>query len=96
MRRRNRRITDKPSTIYLAARYSRREEMCGYKAELEARLQGAARWLLGAHQITDAGLALGSELEAVFEDETDQRAHILELRAEFALDDCADVPARTC
>jgi hypothetical protein len=79
-------------TIYLAGRYSRREELCGYKADLEARgFKVPARWLLGAHQITDAGLALGAELEAAFEDEADQRDHILELRAEFAMDDWEDV-----
>jgi hypothetical protein len=80
------------TTIYLAARYSRREELCGYRAELEARgFKVPARWLLGSHQITDAGLTLGSELEAAFEDEADQREHIVSLRTEFALDDFEDV-----
>jgi hypothetical protein len=80
--------------IYLAARYSRREELRGYKAELEARgFEISARWLLGPHQITDAGLALGSELEAACEDEGDQRDHIIALREKFALDDFEDVHA---
>lgn len=39
------------ATIYLAARYSRREELCGYKEELERRGHKVpARWLLGEHQ----------------------------------------------
>lgn len=39
-------------TFYLAARYSRREELCGYRADLEARgHQAPARWLLGEHQV---------------------------------------------
>ena len=44
--------------IYLAARYSRREELCGYKRELEALgHEITGRWLLGNHQIDDAGLS---------------------------------------
>ncbi|MCL4413180.1 MAG: hypothetical protein M1522_00285 [Actinobacteria bacterium] len=40
------------STFYLAARYSRREELCEYKAALEARGHLVpARWLLGEHQV---------------------------------------------
>lgn len=39
-------------TFYLAARYSRREELCAYKADLEARGHRVpARWLLGEHQV---------------------------------------------
>ena len=39
------------SSIYLASRYSRREELCGYKALLEERGHKVpARWLLGDHQ----------------------------------------------
>jgi len=38
--------------VYLAARYSRREELCIYKADLEARGHRVpARWLLGEHQV---------------------------------------------
>lgn len=40
------------STFYLAARYSRREELCEYKPALEARGHLVpARWLLGEHQV---------------------------------------------
>jgi len=39
-------------TFYLAARYSRREELCMYRDDLEARgHQVPARWLLGDHQV---------------------------------------------
>ena len=41
-----------PLVVYLAARYGRREELCGYKADLESRgHQVPARWLLGDHQV---------------------------------------------
>lgn len=46
------------ATIYLAARYSRREELLGYKADLEAMGHTiTSRWLAGSHQIDDAGLS---------------------------------------
>jgi hypothetical protein len=45
--------------IYLASRYSRREELCGYRSELEAMgHEVTSRWLNGNHQIDDAGLSL--------------------------------------
>jgi hypothetical protein len=38
--------------VYLASRYSRREELCEYRSDLEARGHTApARWLLGEHQV---------------------------------------------
>lgn len=44
--------------IYLAARYSRREELCGYRAQLEAMGHTVtSRWLNGDHQIDDHGLS---------------------------------------
>ncbi len=44
--------------IYLAARYTRREELLGYKADLEALGHTVtSRWLNGAHQISDTGLS---------------------------------------
>lgn len=44
--------------IYLAARYSRREELCRYRSELEdLGHQVTSRWLHGNHQIDDAGLS---------------------------------------
>lgn len=50
--------------IYLAARYSRREELCGYAEAL--RLRGyyvTSRWLAGNHQIDDAGLSVEAARE---------------------------------
>jgi hypothetical protein len=81
----------RPSTIYLAARYSRRQELCEYRHELELRgFKVPARWLNGAHQINDAGLAIGPEVEAAVEDPED-RADTVVLRERFALDDYEDV-----
>ena len=38
--------------FYLAGQYNRREELCGYRADLEARGHSVpARWLLGEHQV---------------------------------------------
>ena len=52
-----------PLTFYLAARYSRREELCAYKADLEARGHSVpARWLLGEHQVH--GLEAARAIEA--------------------------------
>lgn len=50
-------------SVYLAARYSRREELCAYKAALEeAGYQVPARWLLGEHQVH--GLEAARAVEA--------------------------------
>lgn len=49
-------------TFYLAASYSRREELCAYKADLEARGHRVpARWLLGEHQVHGVEAALAVE-----------------------------------
>lgn len=63
--------------IYLAARYSRREELCSYRDTLEK--EGhivTSRWLNGNHQIDDAGLSLEAKQEE---------------RQRFATEDFADV-----
>jgi len=45
--------------VYLAARYSRREELCGYRSHLETLgYVVTSRWLNGNHQIDDAGLSV--------------------------------------
>lgn len=50
-------------SVYLAARYSRREELCRYKSDLEAAgYQVPARWLLGEHQVH--GLEAARAVEA--------------------------------
>ena len=44
--------------VYLASRYSRREELNVYRADLEQRgLTVTSRWLAGDHQISDSGLS---------------------------------------
>ncbi len=44
--------------IYLAARYSRREELCAYRDTLrELGYVVVSRWLNGDHQIDDKGLS---------------------------------------
>jgi hypothetical protein len=80
--------------VYLAARYTRREELCDYRAELQARgFEVPARWLHGSHQMTDQGMALGA-LEAAVEDPDGvslDQARTIALREKFALDDFEDV-----
>lgn len=45
--------------VYLAARYSRRNELCGYRAQLEELgFTVTSRWLNGNHQIDDQGLSI--------------------------------------
>ena len=78
--------------VYLAARYSRRLELCGYREELrKIGVDVQARWLDGKHQISDTGQPIGDSGEAMVEatgGEGDQGAA---LRARFALDDYEDV-----
>jgi len=51
------------TSFYLAARYSRREELCAYRSDLEARGHVApARWLAGGHQVH--GLEAARAVEA--------------------------------
>src|SRR5689334_6788265 len=76
--------------IYLAARYSRREELCGYRTQLEALGHTVtSRWLNGSHQISDAGKPIGDHGEALVEDGSDDRAAAL--RQHFAQEDFDDV-----
>lgn len=76
--------------IYLAARYSRRLELCGYREELRALgFIVQARWLDGKHQLDNAGTPIGGGVEQLIEaaDESGNNA----LRAKFADDDFQDV-----
>ena len=67
--------------IYLAARYSRRDELCGYKRELEAMgHEVTARWLFGDHQVSDADLNAG----------------LPDVRIRFAREDWADLMGAGC
>jgi NTP pyrophosphatase (non-canonical NTP hydrolase) len=77
--------------IYLAARYSRRLELCGYKKDLQAiGHEVISRWLLGGHQMGGDGTPIGDQGESLVEDENthDKSA---ELRLKFANDDLEDV-----
>lgn len=50
--------------VYLAARYSRREELCRYAFDLERiGYEITSRWLQGNHQIDDAGLSAEAATE---------------------------------
>lgn len=45
--------------VYLASRYSRRQEMCGYRCELEKLgFEITSRWLNGTHEIDQDGLSI--------------------------------------
>lgn len=75
--------------IYLAARYSRRLELVGYKKQLEAMgLAVQARWLDGSHQVSNEGTPIGDNGEALVEAGGEEAAA---LRTKFARDDWEDV-----
>lgn len=79
--------------IYLAARYSRRLELCEYRTQLESLgHEVTSSWLNGSHQISDAGVPIGEHGESLVEGDdgstTDKAA---ELRAKFAENDFLDV-----
>lgn len=84
--------------IYLAARYSRRLELCAYRAILEAAGHSVeARWLNGGHQISDVGTPIGEHGERLVEGDdgsTDVRSAAL--RSQFATDDYTDVMTCDC
>lgn len=76
--------------FYLAARYSRREELLGVRDFVEAfGGEVTSRWLNGDHQLSDAGTPIGNDGEALVENGDGERAATL--RAKFALDDFEDV-----
>lgn len=78
--------------VYLAARYSRREELCGYRAQLEALdFTVTSRWLNGDHQVTD-GQLLGEQGAALVEGNS-QHESAVQLRQRFALEDWSDLAA---
>lgn len=79
--------------IYLAARYSRREELCGYRQQLrEVGHDVPAVWLNGQHQISDTGTPIGESGETLVEgDDGSRSAHAAELRSKFAREDLSDV-----
>lgn len=76
--------------IYLAARYSRRLELCGYREELVRRgFTVTSRWLDGSHQLDNAGTPIGDHGEQLVETGDEERAALL--REKFATDDRDDV-----
>lgn len=78
--------------IYLAARYSRRLELCQYRTELQAYgFHVTSRWLNGAHQVDRDGLKLGALGEEYVESGSEENA--AKLRDFFATEDMADVKA---
>ena len=81
--------------IYLAARYSRREELCRYRRQLEDLGHTVqARWLDGGHQIGDHGTPIGDDGESLVEGDSEAAsAEAARLRTRFALDDWEDVNA---
>lgn len=80
--------------IYLASRYSRREELCIYRSQLQAaRLTVRARWLDGEHQLSNEGTPIGENGEALVEAGGLEAAT---LRAHFANDDWEDVTQADC
>ncbi len=77
--------------IYLAARYTRRVELCGYRTDLRDRgISVPARWLNGGHQLGNDGMPLTEEGERRFEDGHPDADH---LRCKFAQEDLEDVLA---
>lgn len=90
--------------IYLASRYSRREELCGYRDQLRAAGHTVqAVWLDGQHQISDTGVPIGEHGEALVEGTAVSDAVLAEresdspsalaaaMRQKFAQDDFRDV-----
>jgi hypothetical protein len=84
--------------IYLASRYSRREELCGYRTQLEAIGHTVtSRWLNGKHQIDDKGTPIGEKGEHLVEgDDGSSTACAASLQAHFVQEDCADVASANC
>lgn len=79
--------------IYLAARYSRREELCKYREELrQLGHKVQARWLDGNHQLSNEGVPLGDDGVALIEGD-DSSTDAALLRSQFAKDDWDDVRA---
>lgn len=78
--------------IYLAARYSRREELCGYRTQLEEMGHTiTSRWLNGSHQISNEGKPIGETGEELVENGSCEVSK--GLRESFAREDRDDVYA---
>lgn len=80
--------------IYLASRYSRREELVKYRTELQnLGLDVQARWLDGKHQLANDGTPIGDKGEKLVEGVDDGSTNVqnAQLRSKFAQDDWEDV-----
>ncbi len=76
---------------YLAARYTRRLELCAYRTDLERLgIEVISRWLNGSHQLDNEGRPLGNAGELLFEAGAPEVDHY---RWKFATDDRDDVLA---
>ncbi len=77
--------------VYLAARCTRRLELCSYRTDLEALgVEVTSRWLNGSHQLDNQGRPLGDAGELRFETGAPEVDHY---RWKFATDDLHDVLA---
>lgn len=79
--------------IYLASRYSRREELCGYRSQLQSVGHTVtSRWLNGKHQISDSGVPIGDHGEKLIEGDDGSSSHCAaQMRSRFAGEDFQDV-----
>ena len=85
--------TNPTMSVYLAARYSRRLELCEYRSDLQSRgLTVTSNWLDGPRQRAIAGQVLGERDEAVIEAGGDSPESV-ELRRLCAEQDTKDVMA---
>jgi len=77
--------------IYLAARYSRREELCKYREKLSNLGHVVtSRWLNGDHQIDNDGEPIGESGESLVEGHNSSDGASV-LRKKFAKEDVEDV-----
>lgn len=75
--------------VYLASRYSRKQEMHSYRSQLECvGLRVNSRWLNGPHQISDDGKPIGDTGELLVEE---GGAEAENLRTKLVQDDVQDV-----
>jgi len=79
--------------FYLASRYSRRLELVEYRQRLiDLGHTVTARWLNGAHQISDSGQPIGPDGESLVEgDDGSASDCAAALRELFAIEDVRDV-----
>jgi hypothetical protein len=78
--------------IYLAGRYSRRLELCGYRDMIHdlTKHKVKAVWLNGQHQLNLEGVPIGEDGEVLIENPVVSEVAD-ELRMRFAQDDVNDV-----